>query len=207
MADVRGAAGRLLALLGAGSMTLLLTLVPLEESGRQVQVAVTGTGESADVRIAHVTGRQYLQAYLDATGLATACDGITRGVRLGQRFTEAQCTTLLIGELLETAEQVQRCSPGLFSVGMEYARVAAVSLAYNIGWPRFCSSTANKLFKAGAIARACDWILPWNKARVKGALRPLRGLTLRRQRERQVCLTGEPGYAPATLQARLQAIH
>lgn len=200
--DARGAAGRLLGIMGAGSMTLLLTLVPLEESGRQVAVTVT----PAATTVAHISGKQYLAAYLDAVGVPTACDGITRGVKLGQRYTEAQCTDLLIGELLETAVQVQRCSPGLFVAGMEYARVAAVSLAYNIGWPRFCSSTANKLFKAGQIVRACEWFLPWDKARVKGVLRPLRGLTGRRQRERQVCLTGQPGFASVTLQARLAAI-
>lgn len=194
---------RLLGLLGAGSMTLLLSFIPLEESGRRVEVTVAANG-AASVR--HISGRQYLLAYLDAVGVATACDGITRRVKLGQRFTEAQCTELLLGELLETAEQVKRCSPGLFAVGMEYARVAAVSLAYNIGWPRFCGSTANRLFRAGALARACDALLPWNKGRVRGRLTVLPGLEKRRARERQICLTGTPGFAPTTLQARLEAI-
>lgn len=202
MATNSSPAARLLALMGAGAMTLLLTFIPLEESGRHVEVAVTGSG--ATVR--HISGKQYLQAYLDAVGVATACDGITAGVKLGQRFSEAQCTTLLIGALLETAEEVKRCSPGLFRRGMEYARVAAVSLAYNIGWPRFCTSTANRLFRAGELVRACGNILPWNKGRVKGRLTVLPGLVKRRERERQICMTGTPGYSPDSLKARLAAI-
>jgi lysozyme len=201
-----GAAGRLLALMGAGSLALLVPFIAVEESGRRVEVAVTGSGAGATVAVRHVSGRQYLAAYLDAAGVATACDGITRGVKLGQRYTEAQCADLLIGELLEHAEQVRRCSPGLFTAGMEYARVAAVSLAYNIGWPSFCGSTANRLFKAGQLAAACDWILPWNKARVRGRLTVLNGLRKRRAKEREICLTGTPGHSPLTLRARIEAV-
>ncbi|MFA7604541.1 MAG: glycoside hydrolase family protein [Novosphingobium sp.] len=181
-----GATGRLLALLGAASMTALLTLVPLEESGRRVEVTVTGEGAT----IRHVSGRQYLKAYLDAVGVATACDGITRGVKLGQTYTEAQCSQMLILELLETAQRVKACSPGLFLPGWEGARVAAVSLAYNIGYPRFCTSTANKWFRAGQLSRACDAFLLWNKGRVKGVLTVLPGLKARRERERKLCLGG-----------------
>jgi lysozyme len=204
MADIRGAAARLVAIMGAGSATLLLTLIPLEESGRRVDVAVTGSGATASVAIAHVSGRQYLRAYLDAVGVATACDGLTRGVKMGQRFTEQQCTDMLIGELLETAEQVKVCSPGLFMAGMEYPRVAAVSLAYNIGWPSFCRSTPNKLFRAGELVAACHAFLPWNKGRVRGRLVVLKGLKARRGREEQVCLTGTPGFAPETLKTRME---
>src|SRR6476659_9590224 len=80
--------GTLAAIVGVVSAGLLLTAVPKEGSGRTVAVNIDVDG-SAKVR--HAAGRQYLSAYLDSVGVATACDGITRGVRLGQRYTEAQC--------------------------------------------------------------------------------------------------------------------
>ena len=197
---------RLLSLFGAGGLMLLASFVPAEESGRKVEVAVTGAGAQAQVSIIHVSGRMYLQAYLDAVGVATACDGITRGVRMGQRYTEAQCTNLLLTELLEHAEQVRRCAPELFVPGMEYQRIAAVSLAYNIGWPRFCGSTAAMLFRAGQIARACDAMLPWNKGRIRGRLTILPGLQKRRAKEWHICVTGTPGYSAQTLRARIDGV-
>ena len=79
-------------------------------------------------------------------------------------------------------------------------------LAYNIGVTNFCGSTPRARFEAGRIAGACDAFLAWNKARVQGVLRPVRGLTLRRKREREVCLTGTPGRTPANLAARLRPL-
>jgi lysozyme len=196
------AAQRLLALFGAGGLTLLLTFIPLEESGRRTEAIVTET----HVEVRHIAGKQYLRAYLDAVGVPTACDGITRKVRLGQTYTEAQCADMLMTELLVHAEEVKACAPGLFASGMEYARVAGVSLAYNIGARRFCTSTAAKLFRAGALAKACDAMLPWNKGRVSGKLTVLPGLRKRRAAEREICLTGTPGRSTATLRARIDAV-
>jgi hypothetical protein len=52
----------------------------------------------------------------------------------------------------------------------------------------------------------CDWLLPWNKSRVKGRLVPLRGLTLRRHREREYCITGiVPAATAGNLKHRLEA--
>lgn len=166
----------------AAGAVLLFTTVPLEESGRTV--AVTVAPETGAATIRHVSGRQYLSAYLDAVGVPTACDGITRGIRMGQRHTEAQCTALLERELVEHAEQVIRCVPGL--KGRAHQAAAAVSLAYNIGGTAFCRSTAARRFNAGQWAAGCDAFTMWNKA----GGRVLRGLVLRRGRERAMCRTG-----------------
>ena len=82
------------------------------------------------------------------------------------------------------------CSSGLRQPGRDYQRAAAVSLAYNIGIAGFCGSTARKKFDAGDVIGGCNAFLSWNKARVGGVLRPVKGLTARRERERALCLKG-----------------
>lgn len=180
--------GRTLAgLIGAVAAAIALTVVPREESGRTVEVAIA-PDKTATVR--HVAGKQYLKAYLDIAGVPTACDGITAGVRLGQSYTEAQCAALLERELLEHAEGMMRCSPGLRSPGMDYPRAAALSLTYNIGVGAFCRSSVRQRFDRGDVIGGCNGFLAWNKARVNGVLRPVAGLTARRQRERTLCMKG-----------------
>lgn len=161
----------------------LFTMVPAEESGRTVQATARADGS---VAIRHVAGRQYLAVYLDMVGVPTACDGLTRGMRLGQTFTEAQCAAKLEVELIDTASHVVDCVPGLY--GRDHQAPAAVSLAYNIGWPGFCRSTAARRFNAGQWRSGCDAFAMWNKA--GGRVVP--GLVDRRKRERALCLKGLP---------------
>lgn len=61
---------------------------------------------------------------------------------------------------------------------------AYLQLAYNIGVGAFCGSTLVQLLNQRKYAEACDQILRWDK--FKGA--PLKGLTLRRQKEHKECL-------------------
>lgn len=161
----------------------LFTSIPKEESGRTVSATLTPEGT---VSITHVAGPRYLKAYLDIVGVPTACDGITAGVRLGQTFTEAQCANKLEAALVAHAGEVIACVPQLY--GRDHQAPAAVSLAYNIGGPRFCASTAAKRFRARRWREGCDAFLMWNRA----GGRPVRGLTLRRQRERALCVEDLP---------------
>lgn len=179
--------GTLAALVGLGTAGLLLHDVPLEESGRKVEVGFEVDGTA---RVRHVAGPQYLQAYLDIAGIPTACDGLTKGVRLGQTYTPDQCGQMLETALVEHAAGLMRCTPGLALDKPRRANVrfAAISMAYNIGVGAWCGSSARKLVDAGQIRAACDAFLRWDKARVGGVLRPVKGLTARRQRERTACL-------------------
>lgn len=178
-------AGSLMAVVGAVAAAILLTMTPEEESGRKVDVTIEADG-SAQVR--HVSGKQYLRTYLDIAGVATACDGITRGVRQGQTFTEDQCAALLEQELVIHATGVMRCTPAL-DPGLHPNQIAAATLlAYNIGVAGYCGSTVARRFNAGNFRAACDAFTMWNKARVSGVLRPVLGLTRRRERERSLCL-------------------
>ena len=112
MADLKQLAAKTLAgILGsATAAAMLLTSIPAEESGRKVAVTIAPSG-AATVR--HIAGRQYLNAYLDVVGVATACDGITKNIKIRMRFTEAQCTVMLENALIEHAEGVIACVPGL----------------------------------------------------------------------------------------------
>lgn len=198
------AKGKLAALVGVLAAALLYQQIPAEESGRTVRVAVSDNGAAT---INHVAGPQYLRAYLDVAGIATACDGITRGVRLGKHYSEAECTALLERELLVHAKGAMACSPGLQAAGRDYQRAAAVSLAYNIGISGWCGSTARKRLDAGNVTGSCLAFASWNKARVHGALRPVQGLTRRRSREIEICLTGvTAGRTAANLPARIRAV-
>jgi lysozyme len=177
----------------------LLTAVPMEESGRAVEVVIDEADNSA--QITHIKGKQYLKAYLDIVGVATACDGITRykgkPIKIGDNFAEAQCTEMLEDELIVHAEGVMKCSPTLAlsddpykEAEREGPRFAAVSFAYNVGVAGFCGSSVNRNFRAWDYTAGCNALMAWNKGRVKGVLRPIEGLTARRKREKKVCLEG-----------------
>jgi lysozyme len=178
----RGRSKTLAGVLGsAAAAAALFTLVPEEESGRKVKAVVQTDGS---VSIQHVTGKQYLRAYLDVVGVPTACDGITRNIRMGQSFTEAQCTKLLERDLIEHAEGAVRCVPGMF--GRANQSIAGVLLTYNIGIGGFCKSSIARLWNAGQWRAGCDRFLLFNR----GGGRVLPGLVKRRQRERAICVTG-----------------
>lgn len=175
LAGVLGSVGAALALFG---------MIPAEESGRTVKATVAPTGA---VTIKHVSGKQYLSAYLDAVGVATACDGIaTKDIKLGQTYTEAQCTTTLERELIVHAEGVIKCIPGVY--GRTNQAVAIVSLAYNVGVSMVCKSSIARLWNAGQWRAGCDF---FPRYRFAGG-RVLPGLVARRARERAICLKELP---------------
>lgn len=191
MASKAQKGGGLVAIVGAVTAALLLTHVPADESGRKVKVEIAQDGTA---RVHHVSGKQYLRAYLDMVGVATACDGITsyrgRKIRITDQFTEEQCAAMLEEELVVHAKGVMQCTPGLSLTysGRDRARFAAVSLAYNVGVGGYCTSTARRLFNAGRIGPACDAMLAWNKVTVRGRKVVSTGLANRRKRERAVCV-------------------
>lgn len=171
----------LVALVGAAAAIALATMVAKDESGRTVDAKVT-PGGALEVR--HVRGPQYLAAYADIVGVWTICDGDTKNVRPGMVETQAGCRDRLERQLVAHAKPVLTCVPGLRDRPNQL--VASVSLAYNIGTRGFCRSTAARRFNAGNWRGGCDAFLMWNKA----GGRVVRGLVLRRERERALCLKG-----------------
>jgi len=195
--------GTLASVVGIPAAIMLLSMVPLEESGRIVQVDIARDGAAS---VSHVSGKQYLTAYLDIAGVATACDGLTRykgkPIKKGMRFTEAQCVSMLEEELAAHGKIVMACSRW-DKERQPHQIVASTSMNYNTGG--WCGSTAARRVKAGNIAGGCDALLMWNKATINGRKVAVSGLTRRRHRELEYCITGiVPGATTANLAKRLE---
>lgn len=178
-----GPKSALVALVGAGAAVALATMITKDESGRTVDASVTRDGALV---VEHVSGPQYRRAYADIVGVWTICDGDTKNVRPGMVETEAGCTARLERQLVAHARPVLACVPGLQHPSRQNQLIASVSLAYNIGTTGFCRSTVARRFNAGNWRGGCDAMLLWNKA----GGRVVRGLALRRERERALCLKG-----------------
>lgn len=160
------------------------------------------------------------QAYLDIVGVPTVCYGETKGVKLGDYYTDEQCEEMLVEELESYNKQMTR------NVKVELTpneEVAYTSLAYNIGVGAFNSSTLLKKLNANDREGACTQILRWNKSTFNraGALKQqkngetctqlsngrysctVKGLTNRREAEYKICMgkNADVNKALATLSA------
>lgn len=127
-------------------------------------------------------------AYRDPAGILTVCYGETNGVQIRQ-YTAQECRSMLDSSMLKAIDEVNKCQPNL----PENVLAAFSDAAYNIGSKVACDvnkSTAARLLKSGDYKGACNQLPRWNKAVVAGQLTELPGLTKRRERERQVCLSG-----------------
>ncbi|MBY6141112.1 lysozyme [Leisingera daeponensis] len=124
-------------------------------------------------------------AYIDAVGVETVCYGHTRGVKLGDTYTPAECKELLRVELQQFAANLGRCLKVRLPEG---AAVAFLSWSYNVGTGAACSSTLVRKANAGDLRGACDELLRWDKGRINGELQRIRGLTNRREAEHSLCL-------------------
>ncbi len=99
----------------------------------------------------------------------------------GQRVTPDRALVMLLNDATKFEKAVKRCAPvPMFPWEMS----AYVSLAYNIGEAAFCKSTLVKKLLASDYAGACKEILRWDHFQGK----PLRGLTVRREREYRECI-------------------
>jgi lysozyme len=129
--------------------------------------------------------RQY--AYRDPPGILTVCYGSTTNVQPGKRYSLEECKARLNADMLSAVRTVERCAPGL-PVNVLAAFSDAV---YNIGPKVACGpgSTAAKLLKAGDLIGACNQLPRWNKSTIGGQLVELPGLTKRRAKERELCLS------------------
>lgn len=124
--------------------------------------------------------------YYDIAKVLTVCDGETANVEM-RRYSNKECDALLNASLERHARPILQCLPPSAPVPL---KAAFVSFGYNVGVTAACGSTAAKKARAGDFRGACDGLLAWNKARVRGELRAVQGLTNRRYDERALCLSG-----------------
>jgi len=149
--------------------------------------------------------------YRDIAGVLTYCTGATENAAWGKTYTPAECRAQLDRDLERHAAGIAKCIP--LARLTDGQKVAFVDIAYNIGVSGFCGSTMARRANAGDMVGACNALLAWNKVKV---LRPVkgpdgkplkdargkvvmqwvyeevRGLTRRRQAERELCLKGLP---------------
>jgi lysozyme len=121
--------------------------------------------------------------YYCPAGVLTIGYGETLGVRLGMVWTEEYAENRMRIRLRGFILSVLAACPRLVEEPLN--RIAAcVCLAYNIGTGAFSASSVARYTKAKQYRLAGDSFLLWNKSRGK----VLRGLTLRRQRDRALYL-------------------
>ena len=125
------------------------------------------------------------KAYLDVVKVPTICFGETRGVKMGDTKTVAECKAMLGEALADFETGMRKCLKNPDAIPAK-PYVAFLSLAYNVGTGAFCRSTLVKRVNAGDIRGGCDELLKWDRA---GGVR-WQGLTRRRQEERSLCLSG-----------------
>lgn len=127
-----------------------------------------------------------LSTYRDMGGVLTYCTGATENAAWGKTYTPAQCRAQLDRDLERHAAGIAMCIP--LARLTDGQKVAFVDVAYNIGVSGFCGSSMARRTNAGDMVGACNALLMWNKVGGK----EVRGLTRRRQAERELCLKGLP---------------
>jgi len=127
-----------------------------------------------------------LTTYRDIGGVLTYCTGATEDAQWGRTYTPEQCRAQLDRDLERHAAGIARCVP--LARMTDGQKVAFVDAAYNIGVGAFCGSSMARRTNAGDMVGACNALLMWNKVGGK----EVRGLTRRRQAERELCLWGLP---------------
>jgi lysozyme len=129
-----------------------------------------------------------LRAYRCPAGIWTAGYGETDGVGPKTVWTKEYADQRFCDSLTERTEAVK----ALCTVETAANQLAAlVSLSYNIGVQALRTSTVMKRHNAGDFEAAARAFALWNKAKVKGKLQVLAGLTTRRVREAALYLTPE----------------
>lgn len=122
------------------------------------------------------------RVYPDPVQILTSCFGHTGPeLRMGQRFTEAQCLNQLVSDLHKHDREMMR----EIDVPIpDHVHAAFLSFCYNIGVSKCAKSTAFRLLNENKIQSACNEMPRWVYAR--GKLLP--GLVERRKKERALCL-------------------
>lgn len=146
--------------------------------------AITAIGVLAGAFVTNWEGIK-LYAYKDVIGVWTACQGLTKGIKPGMKFTREQCDVLFIEALTEHEAGMRKCLKAPDALPVK-TYVAFVSITYNIGVGGFCRSSMARKANAGDLVGACNALTLYNKA----GGQVIRGLVNRRAAEKKLCLEG-----------------
>lgn len=129
----------------------------------------------------HWEGRNYTVVHLpfDPPKVYTVCGGITNydipTLKLGQKFTEADCNKLIAGIVPRYAAPLQACIPNFTSMP-PHRQAALISFSINLGPARVCGTSIAPDLNAGRVKQACDAMVKYVLANGKR----LQGLVNRR---------------------------
>ncbi|QNQ62249.1 lysozyme [Brucella sp. 6810] len=134
------------------------------------------------------------KAYYDKLGRVwTVCAGETKGVKSGDRYTDAQCLKMLETRLENDFRQPLRKCIRTFDRAPISVQAAMLDLSYNIGTGAACKSTAARRMNDGQWRLACNAMAAFNRAGGK----VIEGLKKRREMgdaqrigELEICLAG-----------------
>jgi lysozyme len=123
-------------------------------------------------------------AYIPVPGdVPTIGFGTTGGVKMGDRITPPQALVRALQDVQKFEGALKQCVKVPLH---QHEYDAYISLSYNIGSGAFCKSTLVRKLNAQDYAGACQEILRWDNFQGK----PLKGLTLRREKEYRQCISG-----------------
>jgi lysozyme len=121
-------------------------------------------------------------AYIPVAGdVPTIGFGTTENVKMGDKVTVTQALNRAMIDVQKFEGAIKSCVKVPLH---QYEYDAYTSLAYNIGSGAFCRSTLVRLLNQEKYDEACKQILRWDFFKGK----PLRGLTVRREKEYQQCI-------------------
>jgi len=144
-------------------------------------VKYTASQDAIDL-VKHFEGCK-LAAYICPAGILTIGVGHTADVHGGMTITQGEADAFLVEDLRGAAN----CLNSSVSVPLnQHEADACISFIFNLGCGAFRGSTLCKLLNAGDVDGAAAQFQRWDKARVKGELVPLAGLTARRAAETEL---------------------
>jgi lysozyme len=121
-------------------------------------------------------------AYIPVAGdVPTIGFGTTQNVRMGDKITVPQALNRALVDVQKFEGAMKKCVKVPLH---QYEYDAYLSLTYNIGEGAFCRSTLVRLLNQQDYNGACKQILRWDNFKGK----PLRGLTIRREKEYAMCM-------------------
>jgi lysozyme len=121
-------------------------------------------------------------------GVLSVCDGHTNlagtapPIVIGRFYSDAECDDLSRKDHKVADEAVRKWTPNLYANPSTAG--AAIDFAYNVGGPRYGTTTMVKLFRAGDIEAGCQQLL---RFKYQGTIE-VPGLLNRRKDELATCI-------------------
>ncbi len=109
----------------------------------------------------HWEGRNYTAVHLkfDPPGVVTVCGGVTNydipSLKVGQKFTEAQCQKIIASLIPKYAAPIEKCVHN-FTEMPDHRQAALISFVINLGPGKVCGTSIARNLNAGHVNLACN---------------------------------------------------